>query len=341
MRHLDSLAFTHQLADQHPQQLAFAATNRAEAEAWQPRLRRKIVELIGGFPREKSTLEPGTLAVAEFPEYTRETVVFQSREQLTVFAYFLLPKGAKGRLPTMICLPGHGRGVDDIVGMNEDGTLRTAYGGYQNDFALQAVHQGFAVLAVEQFGFGHRRDERARKAGGGASSCQPASGAAFLLGQTMVGWRVYDVIRSVDYLRTRPEVAPNRIGCMGISGGGTISLFATAIEKRIKAAVISGYFNSFRDSILSIPHCIDNYVPGILPYAEMADIAGLIAPRPLFIESGARDPIFPVAATRAAFVKAQAIYRVFDAEDRVGMEIFDDEHVFHGVQAFPFLKAHL
>ena len=341
MRHLDSLIFTHHLADQRPQQLAFAATNRAAAEAWQSRLRRKIVELLGGFPREKGALEPETLAVTEFPDYTRETVVFQSREQLTVFAYFLLPKEAKGRLPTMICLPGHGRGVDDIVGMNEDGTLRTAYGGYQNDFALQAVHNGFAVLAVEQFGFGHRRDARARQAGGGTSSCQPASGAAFLLGQTMVGWRVYDVIRSVDYLRTRPEVAPDRIGCMGISGGGTITFFAAAIEKRIKAAVISGYFNTFRDSILSIPHCIDNYVPGILEYAEMADIAGLIAPRPLFVESGARDPIFPVEATRAAFVKARAIYRLFEAEDRVGMEIFDDEHVFHGAQAFPFLKAHL
>lgn len=92
---------------------------------------------------------------------------------------------------------------------------------------------------------------------------------------------------------------------------------------------------------MSISHCIDNYVPGILRYAEMADIAGLIAPRPLFIESGTKDEIFPVDATNAAFEKARAIYRVFGAQDRIGKEIFENEHVFHGVQAFPFLKQWL
>jgi dienelactone hydrolase len=341
MRYLDSLDFTRYIADRHPQRLAFSAGTREEAEAWQRRLRRRLVALLGGFPRVKCPLQAETVERAEFPAYSRETVLFRSRERLSVYAYFLLPRQAKPPLAAMICLPGHGRGADDIVGIDEDGTVRTAWGGYQNDFALQAVHHGFAVLAVEQLGFGHRRDERARKAGPGASSCMPAAGAAFLVGQTMAGWRAYDVIRAVDYLRTRREVDPRRIGCMGISGGGTVTFFASAVDRRIRAAMVSGYFNSFRDSILSIPHCIDNYVPGLLNYAEMADLAGLIAPRPLFIESGVRDPIFPVEATKAAFEKARSIYRVFGAEERIGMEIFDNEHVFHGVQAFPFLKRWL
>lgn len=128
---------------------------------------------------------------------------------------------------------------------------------------------------------------------------------------------------------------------MGISGGGTVSLFSAALDERIKVGVVSGYFNTFRDSILSLSHCIDNYVPGILKYIEMYDIAGLVAPRSLFIESGARDPIFPIHGSRAAFKKAQDIYSAFGAAKQIGHEVFDDEHVFYGKGAFEFLKKML
>ena len=80
---------------------------------------------------------------------------------------------------------------------------------------------------------------------------------------------------------------------MGISGGGTCTLFSAALEPRIRAAMVSGYLNTFRDCIMSVSHCIDNYVPGILNWAEMYDVAGLVAPRPLFAESGEKDDIFP------------------------------------------------
>ena len=207
------------------------------------------------------------------------------------------------RRPAVLCLHGHGRGVDDIVGIREDGTMRSRRGGYQKDFALQCVRRGYVVLAIEQIGFGHRRDAAARAARAGSSSCQPAAGAALLLGQTMIGWRVWDAIRSIDYLATRPEVEADRLAVMGISGGGATSFFTAALDHRMKAAVVSGYFCTFRDSIFSIQHCIDNYIPGILRYAEMYDVAGLIAPRSLFVETGTDDRIFPVEATRYAVGK--------------------------------------
>ena len=77
--------------------------------------------------------------------------------------------------------------------------------------------------------------------------------------------------------------------------------------------MISGYLNTFRDCIMSVSHCIDNYVPGILNWAEMYDVAGLIAPRPLFAESGQRDDIFPIAASRASFARVKKVYEVFGA----------------------------
>ena len=157
----------------------------------------------------------------------------------------------------------------------------------------------------------------------------------------MIAWRVYDLMRTIDWIETRPELDAARVGCMGISGGGTCTTFAAAVEPRIRAAMVSGYLNSFRDSILSLAHCIDNYVPGILQWAEMSDVAGLIAPRPLFIESGDRDDIFPVAASRQCFADLQMIYSSFGAKEQVQQEVFAGEHSFYGVRGIPFLKKAL
>jgi hypothetical protein len=128
---------------------------------------------------------------------------------------------------------------------------------------------------------------------------------------------------------------------MGISGGGTCTTFSAALEPRIKAAMISGYLNTFRDSIMSISHCIDNYVPGILSYAEMYDVAGLIAPRPLFVESGEKDNIFPIAASKASFERVKKVYAAFDAAALTEQETFDGPHRFWGKRGLPFLAKNL
>lgn len=340
-RYLDSLEFTHHLYAQQKPAFAFEAGSPAEAEAWQGRLAEALVRQLGGFPSRKCALASEVTERREFATYTRETVLFNSRERMSVYAYFITPKNLRRPAPCLICIPGHGAGVDEICGIMPDGQVRDTRDGYQHDFALQCADHGFAALAVEPVGFGHRRDEAARKRGRGASSCMPAAGAALLLGQCMIGWRLWDIIRSVDYLESRPEIDSRRIGLMGISGGGMMTLFGAALEPRIRACLVSGYYNTFKDCIFSISHCIDNYVPGLLGIAEMADVAGLIAPRPMFVESGTMDPIFPIEATRRSFTRAQEIWRVWGAEDRLGLEVFEGDHAFSGRQGFPFLKKHL
>lgn len=340
-RQLDSLQFALSSYKSIKPSMSFSATNQAAARLWQKRVRVKLTELLGGFPSARVGLQPRILEKKGFKDYTREKVIFQSRDNLSVFGYLLLPDKIQKPVPLIICLPGHGRGCDDIVGIAENGQQRDIRSGYARDFALQVVEQGYAAFAIEQLAFGCRRDDAARRKGAGQSSCQPAAGAALLFGQTMIGWRVWDVMRSIDYLHTRSEIDFKRIGTMGISGGGTVSLFSAALDERIKVGVVSGYFNTFHDSILSLSHCIDNYVPGILNYIEMYDIAGLVAPRGLFIESGTRDPIFPIHGSLAAVRKARVIYSTFGVPNKIGHEVFDDEHVFYGKGAFEFLKKML
>ncbi len=337
----DPVAFTHQRYRSAPLKLTFRSTTRKDAEAWQKKLRSRLIDLAGGFPVERTPLKPQTLEVRDFPRYTREKFVFYSRPGVGVLGYLLLPRNIPRPAPAVICIAGHGRGVDDIVGIDLFGKDRDKPDGYQYDFAIQAAEHSLAAVAIEPMGFGCRRDPVTVKRGIGAVSCQPAAGSALLFGETMIAWRVWDVMRTIDWIETRPELNSKRVGCMGISGGGTCTLFSAALEPRIQAAFVSGYLNTFRDCIMSVSHCIDNYIPGILNWAEMYDVAGLIAPRPLFAESGTKDPIFPIAGSRESFERVRKMYEVFGAADRVQHEIFEGVHEFHGVKGLPFLAQAL
>ena len=324
-----------------PLRMAFRARSRREAGEWQKQLRAKITELLGGFPTQRAALAPQTLEVRDFPAYRREKFVFQSRPGVYVLGYLLTPKGAVTPQAALICLPGHGRGVDDIVGIDAEGRDRTTRVTYQYDFAIQAVEQGLAAVAIEMMAFGCRRDPITKRRNLDTSACQPTAGSALLVGETMLGWRTWDVMRTVDWIETRKELDAARVGCVGISGGGTCALFAGALEPRLRAVMMSCALNTFRDSIMSVSHCIDNYVPGILNWAEMYDVAGLTAPRPLFAEAGEKDNIFPVAASRASFERVSKIYDTFGAAASFETEFFDGPHSFWGKRGLPFLAAQL
>jgi dienelactone hydrolase len=339
---LDSRLFCLAEYDELTPALTFAAADAAAAGAWQRKARQRVLERVGGLPATRVPLRAEVLDTRDLGGYTREKVVFQSRERLAAVGYLLLPKDRPRPLPAIVALPGHGRGVADILGFGADETPSGQRGvGYAKEYALQCVEHGYAVFALEQLAFGMRRDAAARKAGPTENSCRPAACAALLFGQTMVGWRVWDAMRAIDYLATRPEVDARRVATLGASGGGTTALFTAALDERVRAAVVSAYFNTFRDSIVQISHCPDNYVPGLLQDMELYDVAGLVAPRALFVESGRNDRIFPIAGSERASAKARHIYETFGAPARFGYAQHDGGHEFNGVAAFEFLARTL
>jgi dienelactone hydrolase len=341
MANFDAVLFTLKAHDAAPLRMTFRATDRKQGEAWQKQFRPKLIELMGGFPAKPLPLRPQTLEVRDYPNYRREKLVFESRPGVGVLAYLLTPKTGKGPYPAVIAIPGHGRGVDDLVGIDAQGRDRTVKEAYQYDYAIQVAEHGMAAVAIEPMGFGCRRDPGAKTRSLDSSVCQPTAGSALLLGQTMIAWRVYDVMRTIDWIESRPELDAKRVGCTGCSGGGMATLFAAALDARIRASLVSCYLNTFRDCVMSISHCIDNYIPGILNWAEMYDVAGLVAPRPIFFESGEHDNIFPVTASRASFARVKKMYEVFDSAGNTGQEVFDGPHGFSGKYGLPFLAKHL
>jgi dienelactone hydrolase len=322
--------------------MSFTARGPAAAVRWQRRARQRLVQRLGGFPSVRVPLDAEVVQSVDFGSYTREHIVFDTRSNLSATGYLLLPKDRPKPLPAIVCFSGHGRGVTDIIGLGDDGAPRAERGvGYAKEYALRCVEHGYATFAVEQLGFGARRDDAARRAGPNENSCRPAACSALLFGQSMAGWRVWDAMRSIDYLQTRPEVDSARIATLGASGGGTTSLLTAAVDERVRVSVVSAYFNTFRDSIISISHCPDNYVPGIATDMEMHDIAGLVAPRGLFVESGRGDRIFPIAGSMRAAEEARRIYEAFARPERFGYQVHEGAHEFHGVGAFDFLSRWL
>lgn len=116
------------------------------------------------------------------------------------------------------------------------------------------------------------------------------------LGGSLLGLRVRDARRLIDHLATCPEFDLGRLGVMGLSGGGMLAFFTSCLDVRIAACVVSGYYSTFTDSVHAMQHCACNYVHGLHDFGEMYDLVGLVAPRPLFVEAGTHDPLFPIEA---------------------------------------------
>ncbi len=161
-RRFDPVAYAYERYKAAPRRLRFQARTRPQAEAWQRRLRAKLTELIGGFPAAREPLRPVTLETRTYPGYRREKVVFDSRPGVSVLVYVLMPASAAAPAASVICVPGHGRGVDDIVGIDEQGRDRADKPGYAHDFAIQVAEAGLAAVAIEPMAFGCRRDPHQR-----------------------------------------------------------------------------------------------------------------------------------------------------------------------------------
>lgn len=204
------------------------------------------------------------------------------------------------------------------------------------------MKQGFVVAAPEVLGFGDRRLAEDLTSGEpGRNSCFRLSSALLMAGQTMAGCRIYETMRALDYLQEREEVDGERIGIMGISGGGLVAGFTAALDERISNAVVSGYANTFEASILTRHHCLDNYIPGILLEAEMPDLLGLIAPRGLFLEAGDADPLFGPAGARQALDRLEQIYAAEGHVGQLAADFFTGGHEIHGEPAYAWLLKQL
>jgi len=227
---------------------------------------------------------------------------------------------------SVIYAHGHGRGAIEVV----DGLYA---GEYQKCLPITLAREGCLVVVPNLVGFGpnvmrsfNRDDER---------GCYANSTQFLMYGLTMTAVRVNQVMQIIGYFKDK-GVAPV---LAGISGGGLVTAFAAALSRDIKGAFISGYANTFKDSIMSLMHCVDNFMPGILSVGEEPEIISMAYPAPLLISNGEEDEIFPVSAAVSACDYVRSVYGRFGLSGLVTSEIFAGGHMISTEALLPWLKT--
>jgi cephalosporin-C deacetylase-like acetyl esterase len=283
-----------------------AITTRAQAEARQREVRKKFLTLIGGLP-EKTPLNAKVLGTTQAEGFRIEKILYESQPNFPVTALLYLPDAKPGatqqKLPAIVVAPGHG-----FTGKITDYT-----------FASTFARNGFAVLSYDPIGQGERLQYpdpadptktllKAATGEHGEAGLQPT-----LIGDSLARTFAWDGIRAVDYLTSRSDIDPNRIGAFGCSGGGTMTALLGALDPRVHAIAVACYLTSFDTLLPSIgPQDAEQSSPSFIASGlDFPDWVEIAAPRPYAIISTAQD-MFSYAGALATATEARRFYALFD-----------------------------
>ena len=330
MNYFNPLSCHNEILESLTGEMAFCKTD--DFWEWRIRIKEKLKQLLGNMPE---MIDPKIRIEYEknTDSYKEIRYVFSSEAFCDVPCHLLIPKGGKTPYPVVICLQGHSTGMHISLGRAKySGDKKTIAG--DRDFALQAVREGYAALTIEQRGFGERLDDKSSMKDSSLSRCHQTAMGALLLGRTAIGERVWDVSRAIDTLTSFREIDSDRIGCMGNSGGGTITFFASCMDERIKVSMPSCYVCLMSYSLMPLRHCSCNYIPGILKYFDISDLAGLIAPRPLIVVAGEKDNIFPIEGVKKAYKVIEEIYEAAGTVGQCRLVVGDGGHQFYAEQGW-------
>jgi len=327
--------------------LAFKATSFEEYQTWQNEFREKFIECLGKIPSNDLLLDLKIIEEIETEKYIRKKIVYTADKYSKIPAYLFIPKGVDFPVPGVMCPHGHGRGKVDPSGIAHADWEKEHVQGYNYNYAEQFASHGYVTLAPDLRCFGERVDDPDEVYGyveieEGDHWCDINFILGMLIGYNMLTLHIFDIGRGIDVLQSLEEVIKDRIGCVGLSQGGTTTLFSSAYHERIKVAGVSGYFNSWKVFPMDKGQiCGSQIVPNLLSYGDHVEIAGLICSRPLFLEFGIQDPIFPIEGSRASYQRLKQMYEIAGVSEKLEVEEFEGEHMFKGNKIFKFFKKWL
>jgi len=331
-------------------------------------------EVVSGALGSRSAPVPFAAEVLDRQDlgaFIREKIVFSTTPDFRVPAYVHIPKGLKGRAPAIVDLHSHGGmflyGKEKVIDFGHNHPVLTEYhkvnyGGRPTTTEL--VRRGYVVITIDALMFGERRLmmdddlkygwERSRYSVDDAhhlntvcrSKEDTLAKSLFLAGMTWEGIVLWDDMRTVDYLVSRPEVDPARIGCVGVSFGGYRSLFLAGMDDRIRAACVVGFMSTVQPMIRRHidTHSWVHFVPAIHRYLDWPDIVALRAPKPLSVLQCRRDGLFPLAGMQESVEKLSATYAKVGAAQNFSSRFYDVTHQFNvpmQEDAFNWLDQHL
>ncbi|HWE97881.1 MAG TPA: alpha/beta hydrolase family protein [Tepidisphaeraceae bacterium] len=319
-----------------PLTMQFHGTTPAQLAAWQKEFSTKLGELIGPHtPPKVWTVK--VLSTRTLADHTREELLLEADGTPSLPLYVLRPiSTTQTRFPIVLCLHGHGGyGHDAVAGVDDTPELKRAIQSCNYDYGRQLVREGYLAVCPCFTPFGRRLGGKQRE---GANPCAVEFVRLMYLGRTLLGENLRDAMWALDYVSTRPDARPDRIGCVGLSYGGRMTMVVAALDPRVKVAVISGALNVFQERIAGAGYdCGAQVIPGLLQYGDTPEIGGLIAPRPTIWEAGRKDPLAVPGWLEKASERIGRAYTAAGVPDNFQVHRFDGGHVWNGETAIPLL----
>jgi len=334
------------LAAKHTPKYRFAGATRADWQTWHDALRAELLPTLGTMPTPVP-LNPQIITEWREDGLIKQRLWLDVEEGLSVTAWLFRPeKPAQPKLPAILACHGHGiDGKDHVMGVAPEARHHAFIRGCNGDYGLQMAKAGYIVMAIDWRGFGERDDHGKPNWNDtfqGRDTCNVHYLRASILGQTLLGGDIHDGRRAIDYLCSLPDVDADRIGAMGLSFGGTMTTWLTICDPRIRAADIICYSDRFADfAVRDANVCGSQITPGLYALCDVSDLHGLIAPRPLLVESGVHDACFGIDSAMSCYHETQKIYAAAGAADQLELDLSAGGHAYSGRKAVAFFDRHL
>lgn len=330
-------------------------------------------KLLDCFAYKPAKVDPKAEVIerVECDGYTREKITFATAPHLRVPAYVLIPKGLKKPAPAIVDLHSHGGmfifGKEKVIDFGKNHPVMADYHERNYDgrpTATALARRGYVVIVIDAFMFGERRvlTDADLKSGWDRTKYTAAdvqqlnqkcrakestvTKGLTLAGLTWPGIVTWDDIRTVDYLVTRPEVDPKRIGCLGVSMGGHRTLYLAGLDDRITAACVVGFMSTVKPMVKAHldTHSFVHFVPHLHRWLDLPDVVSMAAPRALLVQQCSKDGLFPLAGMKESVEVIAKVYEKGGAKEQFSGRFYDVPHKFTKEMqddAFAFLDKHL
>lgn len=289
-----------------------------QAAEYQRRLRAAFIEHLGGFPK-RTPLNAKTVGTIAGDGYRIEKIIYESQPRHYVTAVLFLPE-SKPPFPGVVVPCGHSRSGKAA----------------QQRMCILLAKNGIAALSYDPIGQGERSqllDADGKQRFKATSEHNLVGQGSVPLGRNTATFRIWDGMRSIDYLAGRKEIDPNKIGVTGCSGGGTLTSYLMALDDRVACAAPSCYITSFRRLIDTIgPQDAEQNIHGQLAFGmDHADYVMMRAPKPTLILASTHD-FFDITGTWDSFRQAKRFYTRLGFADRVSLVETDAKHGYPRLQ---------
>jgi hypothetical protein len=330
-----------ELAARHRPECAYNGAGGAGFQRWRQDTLPRVLATLGEAP---AAVSPNAELVAEWEEngLVRQRWVIDVQEHLAATLLVNRPAGlaAGERRPAILCCHGHGPfGKEPVMGNASSPDLAQAIAAHRYNYGQVMADNGFVTYAIDWIGFGERNDNNKpnHRPQVGRDWCNLYYLHATMLGMTPLSINVAHGKAATDFVAGLPFVNPARLGVMGLSGGGTMTLWMALCDPRFAAVEIICYSDLFAAfGVRDINYCGMQVAPGLFKLVDLPDLQGLLAPRPLLIDIGIHDTCFRVDTALACYRQLEAIYRAAGAGSQLELDLHPGEHGWGGNRSVAF-----